>query len=70
MLMERTYKKGYPVEKMIDQLIRCAGTQFDPQIASAAVQWVRMNPNRLILPGDSEETWQEIQASQAQPWSN
>ncbi len=70
MLMERTYKKGYPVEKMLDQLIRCAGTQFDPQIASAAVQWVRMNPTRLILPGNSEAAWQQLQASQGQPWAN
>ncbi|NQT20039.1 MAG: HD-GYP domain-containing protein, partial [Planctomycetes bacterium] len=38
MLMQRAYKKGYPVEKMIGELIRCAGVQFDPKIAAAAVQ--------------------------------
>ena len=50
MLMERTYKKGYPVEKMIGELIRCAGAQFAPKIAAAAVQWCRRNPDKLILP--------------------
>ena len=51
MLMDRTYKKGYPVDKMIGELVRCAGTQFDPKIAAAAVQWCRDNPDNLILPG-------------------
>ena len=50
MLMERTYKKGYPPDKMIGELIRCAGTQFDPTIAAVAVQWCRSNPDKLIVP--------------------
>ena len=50
MLMERTYKKGYPPDKMIGELIRCAEMQFDPKIAAAAVQWCRANPDKLILP--------------------
>ena len=51
MLMERTYKSGYPVKKMLAELERCAGTQFDPRIAAVAVQWCRANPDKLILPG-------------------
>jgi putative two-component system response regulator len=50
MLMERTYKKGYSVAKMLGELVRAAGTQFDPKIAAAAVQWCRGNPGKLILP--------------------
>jgi putative two-component system response regulator len=50
MLMERTYKKGYPPEKMIDELGRCAGTQFDPKVAAFAVQWCQAHPEMLILP--------------------
>jgi len=50
MLMDRSYKRSYPVQKMLDELIRCAGTQFDPGIARAAVQWCRANPEKLILP--------------------
>lgn len=51
MLMERVYKSGYSVDRMIGELIRCAGTQFDPRIAAAAVQWCRVNPDKLVLPG-------------------
>jgi len=50
MLMERTYKKGYAPEKMIGELTRCAGTQFDPDIAAVAAQWCQRNPGELVLP--------------------
>jgi len=50
MLMERTYKKGYPVQKMLGELERCAGTQFDPEIAAVATRWCHANPDKLILP--------------------
>ena len=51
MLMERTYKEIYPVERMIGELVRCADTQFDMRIATTAVQWCLTNPDKLILPG-------------------
>ena len=51
MLMERTYKQGYSVNRMLGELLRCSGTQFDPKIASAAIHWCRGNPDKLILPG-------------------
>jgi response regulator RpfG family c-di-GMP phosphodiesterase len=50
MLMERTYKRAYPVDQMIGELIRCAGMQFDPRLAAVAVQWCRSKPDKLILP--------------------
>jgi len=53
MLMERTYKNGYPVEVMLDELCRCSGTQFDPDLAAIAGRWCRGNRDKLILPGDS-----------------
>lgn len=53
MLMERTYKKGYPAEKMLGELGRCAGTQFDPRLAAAAVQWCRGHPDKMILPNQT-----------------
>jgi putative two-component system response regulator len=56
MLMERTYKAGYPVEKMIDELNRCSGTQFDPRLAALAVQWCRRHPQQLILPETALKT--------------
>jgi response regulator RpfG family c-di-GMP phosphodiesterase len=52
MLMQRSYKGAYPVEKMLDELMRCAGTQFDPRIAAAAVSWCRHNADKLVLPVD------------------
>lgn len=53
MLMERTYKKSYPVEKMLDELTRCAGTQFDPRIAVAAMTWCQSHRESLFLPDRS-----------------
>jgi response regulator RpfG family c-di-GMP phosphodiesterase len=50
MLMDRTYKRGYSVEQMVDELARCAGTQFDPAVAATAIQWCRGNPDKLTLP--------------------
>ena len=53
MLMERTYKKGYPVEKMLFELTRCASTQFDPKIAAAALAWCQSHREAMFLPGKS-----------------
>ena len=51
MLMERTYKKGYPVDRMLGELVRCAGSQFDPKIAAAAMAWCQSHREALFLPG-------------------
>ena len=56
MLMARSYKDSYPVEKMLDELRRCAGAQFDPQIAAAAVDWCDAHPDELILPAQPVES--------------
>jgi len=50
MLMHRTYKRSYSPEEMLAELIRCTGTQFDPDLAAAAVNWCRVCPNELIIP--------------------
>ena len=55
MLMARSYKDAYPVEKVLDELRRCAGAQFDPQIAAAAVDWCDAHRDELILPAQPEE---------------
>ena len=49
MLMARTYKKAYGLERMLDELRSGAGTQFDPYLAAVAVQWCHDYPDRLIL---------------------
>lgn len=60
MLMERTYKKGYPVEKMLFELTRCAGVQFDPKIAAATLAWCQSHREALFLPGKAASTLQEV----------
>ena len=50
MLMHRTYKSAYPPEKMLEEIERCAGTQFDPELALMAVGFWRDNQAKLILP--------------------
>ena len=50
MLMQRTYKESYSVQRMLDELRRCAGSQFDPTLARLAIQWCQQNPEKLILP--------------------
>ncbi len=50
MLMERTYKRGYSVEKVLSELERCAGTQFDPKVAAVAATWCRQHPDQLLRP--------------------
>jgi len=48
--MSRTYKEPYPVEKVLDELVRGAGSQFDPFLAAQAVEWCQQRADRLILP--------------------
>ncbi|MCD6365455.1 MAG: response regulator [Planctomycetes bacterium] len=49
MLMARTYKDAYSVGRMVDELARGAGTQFDPQIAAKMIQWCHSHRDSLIL---------------------
>ena len=56
MLLERTYKSAYDVGKMMNQLRICAGKQFDPAIAAAALAWCEKNMDQLILPNRPIET--------------
>ena len=50
MLMPRTYKDAYPIEKMLAELVDCANTQFDPDLAALSVDWCKSYPADLILP--------------------
>ncbi len=35
MLSDRAYRQGYPLERVVDEVRRCSGTHFDPQVAQA-----------------------------------
>lgn len=48
MLTPRTYKQPYHIERVISELRRCSGTQFDPNLAQLAVDWARVS--RIHLP--------------------
>jgi putative nucleotidyltransferase with HDIG domain len=48
MLMTRTYKEAYSPRRMLSELRRCSGAQFDPDIAGEAIRWCEQDPGRLI----------------------
>ncbi len=50
MLMPRVYKPAYPLWRVIDELQRGAGTQFDPAMAFAAVRWCRAHGGEMLIP--------------------
>ncbi len=37
MVSDRPYRKAMPIEKAIEELLRCRGTQFDPQVIDAII---------------------------------
>ena len=45
---DRSYKKGRTAEQALNELERCAGTQFDPQLVTAFVRAMRQLPNPII----------------------
>ena len=44
MTNDRAYSRALPYEKALEELKRCAGTQFDPFIVSEFIQMVKENP--------------------------
>ncbi len=50
MLMARSYKPPFGVERMMEELRVGEGGQFDPSVARAARRWCEGGPDRLILP--------------------
>jgi putative two-component system response regulator len=60
MLMDRTYKRGYSIEKMLEELTHSAGIQFDPKIALVAQSWCQGHREALFLPGQTALARQEV----------
>ncbi|MFW6155648.1 MAG: HD domain-containing phosphohydrolase [Planctomycetota bacterium] len=48
MLMRRTYKEPLPLPQVLEELSKGRGTQFDPVLAEAAIQWLEDHPDRVI----------------------
>lgn len=54
MISKRSYKASIPVEDALEELERCAGTQFDPELVAAFAGLIRSGHLKPVL--DSEET--------------
>ena len=50
MLMTRSYRDAYPVDRMLEELACGVSVQFDPALADAMIRWCRAHDDRLILP--------------------
>ena len=46
MVSERSYKRGRTVEEAVEELRRCCGTQFDPDIVEAFVRSLELAATR------------------------
>lgn len=40
MISKRPYKLAYTLPRALEEILRCAGTQFDPKVVAALVEWV------------------------------
>jgi diguanylate cyclase (GGDEF)-like protein/putative nucleotidyltransferase with HDIG domain len=48
MASDRPYRKGMSLDEMIEEIRRCAGTQFDPRVAVAFIKVVERERDRLV----------------------
>ncbi|RME39679.1 MAG: HD domain-containing protein [Planctomycetota bacterium] len=56
MLSARSYKQAYDLRQVREELIRCAGTQFDPVVIRAAVAWIDEEPQAFRPSSSREQT--------------
>ncbi|HHW44999.1 MAG TPA: HD domain-containing protein [Desulfotomaculum sp.] len=52
MMTDRPYRKALPYEDALEEILRCAGTHFDPEIAvyAAKVCWKQKYKQEIIFP--------------------
>jgi diguanylate cyclase (GGDEF)-like protein len=56
MASDRPYRKGMSLDEMVDEIKRCAGTQFDPSVSAAFVKIVAREREHLITNSAQEVT--------------
>lgn len=49
MLLPRSYKKSYSLDKVISEIEHGHGTQFDPVVAEVALRWLEHDREQLIM---------------------
>ena len=54
MASKRVYKEPFPLEKIISEFERCAGTQFDPHMAKVVVEMIKSGK---LKPYTAENTY-------------
>ena len=47
MFARRSYKGGYSIQRVRQELVKCSGSQFDPRVADTAIQWLDSQPERF-----------------------
>lgn len=56
MVTHRPYRTARSIESAIEELVRCSGTQFDPQVVDAFLERIREHgPGEIVLPGGPVE---------------
>jgi len=46
----RSYKEGYNLDKVIGELERNSGTQFDPRLAELMIEFLKTTPDKIHYP--------------------
>ncbi|HEX8217577.1 MAG TPA: HD domain-containing phosphohydrolase [Chloroflexia bacterium] len=55
MITKRSYKEAYSVDRAREELLRCAGTQFDPTVVQIFLSILDTTGGELIDDGDEED---------------
>lgn len=63
----RSYRPAMPREKVLEEIRRCAGTQFDPGLAMLFVQLDFSEFDAMVERSRAAEAWAAAAASQASP---
>jgi diguanylate cyclase (GGDEF)-like protein/putative nucleotidyltransferase with HDIG domain len=50
MFNDRSYKDGYNLDKVVGELERNSGTQFDPKPAELMIEFLKTNPDKIHYP--------------------